>query len=167
MTYWTGSESSLVHDGIIHEYSTHSEAKVAFYKQLNARIKNEYPDAKWIIEPWTFYGDWISTIKDRPDKDELTPDMFFQESYGTQFVDDSRNFNSGMNITKDMVGSTQPNMVSEEKNRLIAAKAGINGAWYNWFGRFGGSKLDDQAYIPDFRSITEVYPPLKTHSPHP
>ena len=35
--------------------------------------------------------------------------------------------------------------------------AGINGAWYNWFGQFGisGTKM------PNFQSITDVYPRLK------
>src|SRR5574337_1642492 len=39
---------------------------------------------------------------------------------------------------------------------LFAAKAGINGAWSNWFGRWGGA-----LNMPDFTYITEVYPRLK------
>src|SRR3989344_6264904 len=82
--------------------------------------------------------------------------MLTQEGYGTEFVDDSNIFNSGMNITKDMVGSSQPGKSTEYENRLYAAKAGINGAWYNWFGLF--SEGDNTV---NFSSITQVYPRLK------
>ena len=79
-----------------------------------------------------------------------------QEGSGTEFVDEDKNFNSVVDISRDMVGITQPNSVGEYENRLYAAKAGINGAWYNWFGRFGGT-----GNMPGFNSITEVYPRLK------
>lgn len=74
-------------------------------------------------------------LKDRADKDELTPDMLTQESSSTNFVDNDSNFNSGVNVTRDMVGISQPNSVGEYENRFYAAKAGINWAWYNWFAQ--------------------------------
>ena len=83
--------------------------------------------------------------------------MISQESSGTQFVDDSNIFNSGVGITKDMVGTSQQAKVGEYENRLYAAKAGISGAWYRWFGHFGG----EAAGSKNFQSITEVYPRLK------
>lgn len=100
----------------------------------------------------------VYSVKNRDDKDELTPDFLSQEeglNGNTAFVDDTNIFNSGMNITKSMVGSSQSNEVAEYANRLIAAKAGINGAWYNWFGRWGGFRS-----MPNFQRITEVYPRL-------
>lgn len=168
LSYWTGSDSTLVHSGITHEYATYSEGMAAYYKRLNTRLKQEWPDSKAIYEPYRLYStgdadEWVYQTKDRADKDELTPDMLSQESSGTtlatavtEFVDDANIFNSGVNITKDRVGITEPNAVKEEMNRLFAAKAGINGAWYDWYGRFGNT-----GDMPDFNSITEVYPRLK------
>ena len=161
LNYWTGSDSGLVHGTVTYEYATYSEAYVAFYKQLNTRMRQEWPDAKWILEPYWMYtttvsSGWISAIKDRSDRDELTPDMLSQESPTTEFVDDNRIFNSGVNITKDRVGISHRKKLEEDKNRLYAAKAGINGAWYNWFGWF-----NDAGATLYFTSITEVYPRLK------
>ncbi len=162
LTNWTGADSSLIHDSITHEYSTYTEANAAFYKQLNTALKQEWPDAKWIIEPYFLYSsywdmhDWVNQIKDRADKDELTPDLIVQESAGTQFVDDNNIYNSGVNVTSGAVGSTQAFKVEEDNNRLYAAKAGVNGSWYNWFGILG-----NRGTMPNFTSITDVYPRLK------
>lgn len=160
LAYWTGSDSGLLHDDIVHEYATYSDGKAAFFKQLRARMAREFPNTKFIIEPSRLYHDrWIEELvyhlKDRPDRDELTPDMIVQEDAGTQFVDDANIFNSGLKITKEMVGTSQPNEVTEPLNRLYAAKAGINGAWYTWFGRWGST-----GNMPNFRSVTDVYPRL-------
>ena len=165
LTHWTGGDYGLMgHDNITHEYPTFTEGMYAFYKQLNRRMRQEFPNAKWIIEPARVFdntgsvsGDeWVNSIKNRADKDELTPDMISQEGPVTDFVDNNGNFNSGVNITKDRVGCSQNSVVEEDVNRLIAAKAGDNGAWYNWFGRFGGFRT-----MPNFQSITDVYPRLK------
>ncbi|MFO0793481.1 MAG: hypothetical protein U0586_05395, partial [Candidatus Brocadiaceae bacterium] len=164
LEYWTGSDSGLLHDIITHEYPTYTEGMAAFYKQLNTIMRQKFPDAKWLMEPSRIYdssgvvsGDeWVYSIKNRADKNELTPDFISQEGAVTDFVDNSDNFNSGLNITKDMVGCSQNSAVEEDVNRQIAVKAGMNGAWYNWFGRFGGSKT-----MPDFQGISDVYPRLK------
>ena len=165
LTNWTGTDSGLIHGTITHAYAKYSDGLAAFYKRLNTRMRAEFPNAKWIIDPYWIYDtkiddEWVYQIKNRTDKDELTPDMLVQEGPYTDFVDNNNNFNSGLNITKDMVGCTQSNKVSVGTNTVIAAKAGINGAWYNWFGRFG---LDNNSNsdMPDFASITEVYPRLK------
>ncbi|NUO09234.1 MAG: hypothetical protein HUU08_11230 [Candidatus Brocadia sp.] len=164
LSHWTGTDSGLIHGTITHEYSTYTDGWAAFYKQLNTRLRQEFPGAKWIIEPTLIYSDsspddWVYSVRNRADKDELTPDFLSQEEgtyHTTEFVDNDNIFNSGMNITKDMVGNSQSNDVNEDINRLIAAKAGINGAWYNWFGRWGGFRS-----MPNFKYITEVYPRLK------
>ncbi|MFO0792852.1 MAG: LamG-like jellyroll fold domain-containing protein, partial [Candidatus Brocadiaceae bacterium] len=164
LVHWTKTDSGLLHDNITHEYSSFTEGMYAFYKQLNNRMRQEFPNAKWIIEPARIYdgtgsvsGDeWVYSIKNRADKDELTPDMISQEGPVSDFVDNSNNFNSGVNITKDRVGCSQNSIIEEDVNRLIAAKAGDNGAWFNWFGRFGGFRT-----MPDFQSIADVYPRLK------
>lgn len=165
LTGWTGADSGLVHDTITHEYSTYSDGVAAFYKTLNTRMRQEFgTGTKWILEPWKIYignnnsttDEWVYQIKDRSDYTDLTPDMIMAQAGGTEFVDDTRNFTSGPNITKDMVGISQRSKAEEYENRLYAAKAGINGAWYNWFGQFG-----DGGGMPKFQSITDVYPRLK------
>ena len=161
LTYWTGSDSGYVYQGTTHEYSTYTEGQAAFYKKLKKRMKEEFPNAKFNFEPWRIYSngssdEFVYQRKNRVDAGELTADFLSEEYAGTEFVDDVNNFNSGLNVTKDMVGSSQSNEVGESKNRLIAAKAGINGAWFNWFGRWGGD-----GNLPNFQSITEVYPRLK------
>ncbi|MEK7166101.1 MAG: hypothetical protein AAB874_04830, partial [Patescibacteria group bacterium] len=101
LAYWTGLNSSLIHSGITHEYATYSDGLVAFYKKLNSRMKQDFHNAKWIIQPAIPYDDtntlsyihqdeFLYGIKDRSDKHELTPDMLTQEAggtyYGTYFV---------------------------------------------------------------------------------
>ena len=149
---WTGVDSGLVHDTITHEYATYAEGRAAFYKQLFQRTREEWPGIKVVMEPHDIYNDWVKEIKDRADKNELMPDALFQESAGTAFVDDKEIFDSGL-VSKDDVGSIQTNEQGESENRLYAAKAAINGAWYNW----PGGTEDMQ----DLQSITGVYPRLK------
>ncbi|MGQ3685687.1 MAG: WD40/YVTN/BNR-like repeat-containing protein, partial [Candidatus Loosdrechtia sp.] len=162
LSYWTWADSGLVHGTITHEYATYSEGMAAFYKKLRSRLAREFEDAKWIVQPTELYSEsnnneWIYQIKDRADKDELTPDMLSQGSWQhTNFVDDVHNFSSGVNITKDRVGNSQAGDAEEYRNRLFAAKAGMNGAWYNWFGQFGG-----RGGMPDFQDIPDIYPRMK------
>ncbi|BBO17721.1 conserved hypothetical protein [Candidatus Brocadia pituitae] len=157
LSYWTGTDSGLVHDTITHEYATYSDGKVAFYRQLRARLAEEFENPRWIVQPSVLYSEvdtdeWIYQIKDRADKDVLTPDMLSQKHGGhADFVDEEKNFNSGVAITKDAVGISQSGEADEYKNRLFAAKAGIHGAWYNWCGDG----------MPEFHDISEIHPRLK------
>ena len=72
-----------MHNGITHEYETYTDAQAYFYRKLNQRMHEEFPDSKWMQEPYfiwrdsstCFQHDLISQIKDRTDEDELTPDM--------------------------------------------------------------------------------------------
>lgn len=164
LAYWTGLDSGFQHDGTVYDYSTYSEAKVAFYKQLNTALRQEWSDFKSIAEPFYLYKenppsiahDWLNGIKNRSDKNEIVFDFLYQENAGTEFVDDNNIFNSGMNITKDVVGSSQAFKVEEELNRLYATKAAINGSWYNWFGIWG-----NRGTSPNFLTLQDVYPRLK------
>ncbi|MCC6220847.1 MAG: LamG domain-containing protein [Deltaproteobacteria bacterium] len=178
LAYWTDSDSGASHVGVdgttTKNHSKYSDGAAEYYKQLRARMLQEFPEGKWIVEPWLLYykaeditrGDycvrpydtdeWVYRISQRPDKANLIPDMLIQESFGTQFVDEARIFNSGLAITPNMVGSAQQDTVGEKENRLIAAKAGINGAWYNWFGHFGVNSAN-----PRWEKIEDVYPRLK------
>lgn len=68
ISYWTGVDSGLLHGDITHEYATYTEGRAAFFKQLNARMRQEFPDTKWILEPYHLYSEtatdeWIYQIK--------------------------------------------------------------------------------------------------------
>lgn len=107
------------------------------------------------MEPYRILEDWINLIKSRSDAKMIMPNLLSQESPGTEFVNDNRIFADSL-ITKDRVASTTPNKYSEEDKKIIAAQAAINGAWFSWFGRFGGT-----GDMPIYQSITEVPPRLK------
>ena len=83
--------------------------------------------------------------------------MISQEDAGTYFVDDANIYNSGLSITRDMVGISQSHNGSEYETRLEAAKAGINGSWSGVYGVWMQSAND----VPDFKTVTSVYPRLK------
>jgi hypothetical protein len=152
LSYWTGQDSSILHSGITHQYSTYSDAVASLYKSLFTRMVAQFPQAMLVMEPWGIYENWISVIKNRSDFAQLMPSnmMLCDEMSGTVFVDDSRIFASGR-VTKDRVCISEPNSFGEYENRLYMAKAAINGAWFNWFLRFGGT-----GDMPNYNHVYEV-----------
>ena len=136
LSYWTDEDSGLVHSAITHEYETYTEGRAAFYKQLFKRTREEWPDMKIVTVHDDIYKDWLKVIDDRVDGEELMPDALFQASPGTSFVDDNQIF-----VSKDSLGSTQQGERGEYQNRLYAAMAAINGAWYNWFDNADGQGI--------------------------
>ncbi len=157
LSFWNGTETCILHDGITHEYATYSDGRAAFLKQLFTKTREIYPEMKVIMEPYSVWDDWIKQIKNRPDKTEINADLITQEKYGTQFLDESRLYATGL-VTKDRVGSTSPDRQGERENRILAGKTAVNGAWFNWFGRFGGSRNGD---MPDYKNIYDVPARLK------
>jgi hypothetical protein len=150
LAFWTGGDYAYQPDGVKFDYKTYSDGHAAFYKDLFSKTRKEFPDARFMIEPWIIWDTWFAEIKDRPDAKEITPDIVAQEKEGTNFVTDERIFNTGL-ITKDRVVSTNPNRFGEKDNREVAAVAAINGAWFSWFGRFGGT-----GDMPNFRNVYEL-----------
>lgn len=167
LNYFTGTNSSLLHGTITHEYATYSEANAAFIQQLNTSLRSEFGDTKQIINPWVIYNsssnaqgvydEWIYQIKDRSDREEIKTDMILQESgHVTQYLNyanDTNIFTSGVDVTRDVVGNSQTDITDSYKDRQIAAYAAINGSWYNYFGRFANIFPDDL--------VVDVYPRLK------
>jgi hypothetical protein len=155
LTHWTGSDAGKRYPNIVHDFPSYSEGHISFYKKLYSTVRANYPNAKFIMEPYKIYEDWIALVKDRPDAKELTPDLLSQEGPGIAFATDNRIFIN--NITsKDRVASTTPNKFSEPDNRIMAANAAVNGAWFTWYGRFGGT-----GDMPDYKNITELPDRLK------
>ena len=150
LKHWTGGDFGIKDKGAVHNFPTYSDGRLAFYKQLYAATRQKYPRARFVMEPYRIYEDWVEVVKTRPDAKEVTPDLLVQERFGTEFVNDTRIFESGI-IARDFVGSTTPDRFGEAENRLYAASAAINGAWFSWYGRFGGT-----GDMPAFKSIAEV-----------
>ena len=155
LEYWTRGDYGIKHPEVTHEYPTYSDGRIEFYKQLYHTTRAKFPGAKFMMEPYRIYDDWIKVVGHRTDAKEVTPDLLAQERFGTEFVDDKRIFDSGL-INSENVASTTPDRFSEADNRLFAAKAAVNGAWFSWYGRFGGT-----GDMPGFKSIREVPARLK------
>ncbi len=130
LAFWTGGDFGIKHPEAIHDYPTYSDGRIEFYKQLYKETRKVFPHARFIMEPYRIYDDWIKVVKDRVDAHEVTPDILAQERFGTEFADDSRIFESGL-ITRENVASTTPDRFSDADNRLIAAIAALNGSWFH------------------------------------
>lgn len=157
LSYWTGKNSCLIHNGIKHDYETYPDGRAALYKKLFAITRAVYPEMKVIMEPYKLWDDWVKYVKDRADRHDINADLLSQESYGTEFLDEARLYETDI-VKKELVGSSSPDMKGEDKNRLLAGKTAANGSWFNWFGRFGGSKQGD---MPDYQNVFEVPARLK------
>jgi hypothetical protein len=150
LKHWTGGDFGIKNKGAVHNFPTYSDGRLEYYKQLYRATRKKYPAARFMMEPYRIYEDWIAVVKNRHDAKEVTPDLLVQERFGIEFVTDARIFESEL-ISKEFVGSTTPDRFGEADNRLFAASAAINGAWFSWYGRFGGT-----GDMPRFNSIAEV-----------
>ena len=155
LSFWTGGDFAYKPEGVKFDYPTYSDGRAAFYIQLFNKSRKAFPGARFMMEPWIVWDSWFAVIKDRPDAKEITPDLVLQEKEGTDFVTDERIFKTGL-ITKQFVGSTTPNRFGEKDNREIAAAAAMNGGWFSWFGRFGGT-----GDMPGFRNVYNLPPRLQ------
>ncbi len=157
LTKWNGGDYGFIRNAknIIHNYPTYTYGHVEFYKQLYKVTRLKFYNARFISEPYNLYEGWIKVVKNLSYAKEITPDILSQEGPGTGFVDDDRIYASRL-IKKENVYCTTPDVFDEENNRIVMAKAAINGAGFGWFGRFGGT-----GNMPDFKNIKEVPPRLK------
>lgn len=131
------------------------EGYVAFYKKLFADTRKAYPGSRYIIEPYKIMDDWMSEIEKRPDAKDLMPDIICQEITGRDFIEDPAIFKSGL-ITRDRVFCTSSSIFSHQENLEMAALASVNGSFFSWFGRYGGS-----GDTPNYKRISEVPDRLK------
>jgi hypothetical protein len=150
LKYWTGGDYVVTNKSNVLKYSTYTEGCLAFYKELFQKTKSKYPNAKFLMEPARIYDDWLAYLSNRTDAKDVMPDMLCQEGITTQYLDDKRIVQSAM-INKEYLAITTPNVFGEAENRSIAASAALNGAWFNWYGRFGGS-----GDMPNYQSVKEV-----------
>lgn len=141
LAHWTGKDASVKHPDVTHEYATYSEGHFEFYRRLFQKARSQInPEAKWIVEPYSVYNDWMrymdwDFMKAKGDqRREYMPDLVCSEGNGTEFVDNPKNFESGL-IDRTRVASTTPNIFDDGTLRKIAGAAASKGAWTGWFGR--------------------------------
>jgi len=157
LAFWTGSDSAYKPEGAAFQYPTYTDGKAAFYRQLFSQTRAQFSEAKFIIEPYNIWENWLALVKDRPDAREFMPDLILEEgggskwATGTEFATDERIFNSGLVAGHGMMGSSTPNCFGEKENREIAGNAAVNGSYFCWYGRFGGT-----GNMPGFNNIREV-----------
>lgn len=164
LEHWTGVDSSILHSGITHEYSTYSDGRAAFYKTLKTRTREEFgKEPLFLMEPSDIYSDWLEPISNRDDSSIIKGDYITQECNclreNRNFVDDEQIFDqslTGQYISRSIVGCTTPDEFTHEANALIAIKAASVGSFFSWYGRFGGT-----GDMPGYTSIEEVPDRLK------
>lgn len=160
LAYWTGSDSGSRHPDVSHEYKTYSDGHAAFYKALYKKTREQYPNARFIMEPYRIYNNWINEIADRKDAKELMPDILLQEEAGTAFATKDSIYKVGL-INRENVGVTAP-ITDETRNREIAALAAVNGSIFGWSGRFGndsnGKRYKHIDQIPSWLQLIRSIP---------
>lgn len=151
VAHWTGTDSAYKPSGTTFRYATVSDGHAAFYRQLFTQTRAQFPAARFIIEPYRIWENWLALVKDRPDAKEIMPDLILQESGGKEFATDARIFGSGLIKGHEAVGCSTPNCFTEKENRELAAQAAVHGSCFGWFGRFGGT-----GNMPNFKNVGDV-----------
>lgn len=167
LAFYTGGDSSRLHPGTTHEFVFHSDGKAAFYKELKSRFKQEFPGRKLVYqwEPYNINSGALNLILGRPDRDTLLEDVLWVSEGGnaftlTKFADDASLFTPGK-LTRDWVGSTQPNEHRFDRIKEIVGKAGIHGSWFGWFGRFnaqGEGQINNIYDVPNWHQLARCIP---------
>ena len=175
ISYWTGTCSGISHPGLTKDYACYRDGKAAFYKKLFSETRKLHPNMKTYMEPYTPWASYIRDISSRSDASALKPDMLCEEKGALDFVNDSRIFTTGL-MTKDKMCCDSSEVYDHKGNLVIAGNAAINGAWYLWYGRFGGvgnfPPLDSIRQVPDRLKLIKALPgwdnlnsvPLKSRS---
>jgi hypothetical protein len=155
ISYWTGTCSGAAHSGITQDYSCYKDGKAAYYKKLFSETRKLYPNMKIYMDPYNPWTSYIESISTRSDAALLKPDILCEEKETTEFVTDSRLFATGL-MTKDKMCSDTPKEYTVQGNLDIAGNAAVNGAWFLWYGRIGGT-----GNFPPLASIKDVPDRLK------
>lgn len=153
ISYWTGTCSSY---GSGFDYDCLNNSKLFFYKKLLEETRKVYPDTKTYVQP---YGMWTGYWKNAKDYEWTIPDMMCEESYKIDFMSDPRIINS---FPKDRLCSDTSDRFNHSDNLKIMATMAVNGAWFGWFGRLGGTgdfwPLSSMRDVPDRLKLVRVIP---------
>ena len=59
LAHWTGFDGTPERAGIKHDYPTYLEGYFEFFRSLMERTRAVNPNAKFIVEPYDIYGNWL------------------------------------------------------------------------------------------------------------
>lgn len=142
LAHWTGFDGTPERAGIRHDYPTYFEGYFEFFRSLMERARAVNPNAKFIVEPYDIYGNWLKYfggdfIKSKgADAKKYAADFIWSEGSSTAFATDKRVSAAGYTCAD--VGNSSPSIFSEPEMRNVAALAATCGSWTSFFGRYGG-----------------------------
>ncbi len=156
LKHWTGYDGTPERPGIKHDYGTYFEGYFEFYRLLMEKTRAKYPGAKFIVEPYNIYNNWIRYFESDFMKSKgagakkYMADFIWSESGGLSFVNDANIFKSGQ-YSKCDIGNSSPSIFKEADMRAVAGAAAAVGSWTAFFGRYGG--YDNAPYARSIRDI--------------
>ncbi len=171
LAYWTGIDSGVHPEEITPEYSTYSKGRAVYLINLKNRVKTDFTgrNVNYIVEPYR-PGEYIDSVNtfDSETRTKLLENIFISQEAGvseydsgTEFTEDNSLTESGA-LKKYQLGSSTPDNHLFETNQIIAAKAAVNGSWFNWYGRFSGTgdkiPITNIYEVPHWLQLIRVVP---------
>jgi hypothetical protein len=136
LSTWTGKDSTFLHEGITHEHETFIDGAIAYYKTMFARVREVYPHAKFVFEPWGIYDVW-NRIRHREDLKEFAPDFYLTEGPDLSYLTGEMTQEiASVWVGLDKMGSTSPDVIGVDENRAMLGQIAVKGAWFCNYGHW-------------------------------
>lgn len=132
----TGKDSTFLHEGITHEHETFMDGAIAYYKTMFTRVREVYPHAKFVFEPWGIYDVW-SRIRHRDDLKEFAPDFYLSEGPDLSYLTGEMTQEiASIWLGLDKMGSTSPDVIGVDENREMLGRIAVKGSWFCNYGHW-------------------------------
>jgi hypothetical protein len=158
ISYWTGTCSGIV-KGNYTTYPCFRDGYAAYYKKLFSETAKYRPGFSVYLEPYNMWSSYVRDVVNRPDAQQLRPTIMCSESAKIDFLTDPRIL-SYMPAT-DLCSDT-PDSSTHVKNLDLAGQLAVKGAWFNWYGRIGGTgdfaPLNSMREVPARLKMIRVLP---------
>ena len=136
MSFWRGVDSVSVPEGVKLDYPTYSEGYLAYFRKLRQESLKISPDAKFIVDPWDVYRDYIAHFKrlNVPHTDPGFADFIQTEANNDRFVTDKRIAESGYIDLPHQGQASDLSTYDFDKEIKLVSAAAVKGVWTSWFG---------------------------------
>ncbi len=136
MSFWRGVDCVSVPDGVKLDYPTYSEGYLAFFRKLRKEALKISPDAKFIVDPWDVYRDYIAHFKklNVPRTDPGFADFIQTEANNDRFVTDERIAESGYIDLPHQGQASDLSAYDFDREIKLVSSAAVKGVWTSWFG---------------------------------
>lgn len=136
LSTWTGKDSTFLHEGITHEHETFMDGAIAYYKTMFAKVREVYPHAKFVFEPWGIYDVW-NRIRLRDDLKEFAPDLYLTEGPDLSYLTGEMTQEiASLWLGLDKMGSTSPDVIDVDENREMLGQIAVKGSWFCNYGHW-------------------------------